>query len=497
MISIELLLLITAVLMLLSILASKVSARIGVPALLLFLLIGMLAGSDGPGGIYFDNPWLAQTLGTTALAYILFSGGLNTNWRQVREIAAPALTLSSLGVVITALSVGAFSHFLLEVSWLEGFLLGAIVSSTDAAAVFSILRSRSTRLSGRLEPLLELESGSNDPMAVFLTISLTTLISQPGLEPASLIPRFILQFALGSALGWLAGAASARFFNRLKLAEEGLYPVLTTTLVILIYGATTVLQGNGFLAVYIAGIVLGNRSFIHKKSLTHFHDGLTWFMQITMFLILGLQVFPSRLPEVMVNGLLVAGFLMLAARPLSVFIGLAPFGFSLREKILVGWVGLRGAAPIILATFPLLANIPEASELFHLVFFVVLVSVLLQGSSIPLAARWLGMNAAAPVEVGGLTLPERFVSLNQGEILEIQIPMSSAAHGRQIMDLGLPENSLVVLIQRGASYIIPRGDAVLQAGDQVLLATDSAAAVEARKMLENPAITNTHSPEHD
>jgi potassium/hydrogen antiporter len=491
--SIELLLLIAAVLVLLSILASKVSARIGIPALLLFLVIGMLAGSDGPGGIYFDNPWLAQLLGSTALAYILFAGGLQTEWRVVRPVAAPALALASIGVVLTALAVGIFAHYLIGFSWLEGLLLGAIVSSTDAAAVFSILRSRSTRLKGNLEPLLELESGSNDPMAVFLTIAFTNLLRMPDTPLISIFPLFILQFGLGAVIGWLLGNAAVRFINRLNLSDDGLYPVLTTAIVILVYGLVAALGGNGFLAVYIAGLILGNSSFIHKKSLTNFHDGLTWIMQIMMFLILGLQVFPSRLTAVIDVGLFVALFLMLVGRPLSVFITLIPFKFSFREKSIISWVGLRGAAPIILATFPLLANLPEASNLFHLVFFVVLVSVLLQGSSLPLVGNWLGLNASISPQVEEMPLPERFTSLYNGQIIEISIPRGSKAHNQRIMDLSLPKNSLVVLIQRDASFIIPRGDVSLRAGDRVLLATDTESLPTAQAILEGLEPTNMPS----
>jgi cell volume regulation protein A len=482
---IEFIVLIIAVMLLLSVLASKASGKLGVPALLLFLGIGMLAGSDGVGGIYFDNPWLAQLLGSIALAYILFAGGLQTQWKVARPILAPALVLSTFGVILTATAVGLFTHYFLHFTLLEGLLLGAVVSSTDAAAVFSILRSKETRLRGKLEPLLEMESGSNDPMAVFLTLGFTHLLSNPDASALSLVPMFFLQFGIGSLAGFLIGKGSVRLINGLKLTEDGLYPVLTTAIVIFTYGLTTSLRGNGFLAVYLAGLILGNSGFIHKKSLTHFHDGLAWLMQIVMFLILGLQVFPSQLPSVAGIGLLIAAFLILIARPLSVFAGLLPFKFRVREKAMIAWVGLRGAAPIVLATFPLLAGLPESGLLFHLVFFVVLVSVLLQGSSVAVVARWLGVNTLAPTG-GNMPLSDEFTQQHGGDLVEITIPALSQVHGKRIVDLQLPESALVVLIKRGDDFIIPRGDIVLRSKDRLLIAADSQGLSGARQVLQEP-----------
>ena len=484
--SIEYIILIVAVLLLLSVLASKASGKLGVPALLLFLGIGMLAGSDGPGGIYFDNPWLAQLLGSISLAYILFAGGLQTQWKTARPILAPALALSTVGVLLTALAVGLFTHFVFHFTLLEGLLLGAVISSTDAAAVFSILRSKDTRLRGQLEPLLEMESGSNDPMAVFLTLGFTRLLSNPEASAASLIPMFFLQFGIGSLAGYGIGRGAVRLINGLKLTEDGLYPVLTTAIVIFTYGLTTSVGGNGFLAVYLAGLILGNSGFIHKKSLTHFHDGLAWLMQIVMFLILGLQVFPSQLPAVAGIGLLISAFLILVARPVSVFTALLPFRFQRREKALVGWVGLRGAAPIVLATFPLLAGLPESGMLFNLVFFVVLVSVLLQGSSVALVARWLGLNIEAPPRAE-LPLPDEFTQQHGGDLVEISIPQGSQVDGKRIVDIQLPKSALVVLIKREDDFIIPRGDIILRSKDRVLIAADSPGLAGARRILEeNP-----------
>ncbi len=466
----EIILLIGAALLLVSILASKLSARLGVPALLLFLAVGMLAGADGPGGLYFDDPWLTQSLGVLALVLILFAGGLDTEWRVLRPVLAPGLALATLGVALTAALVGAFAVYVLGFPWLEALLLGAIVSSTDAAAVFSLLRSRETRLAGRLEPLIELESGSNDPMAVVLTLGLIQLITQPALSPLALVPFFLQQMALGLALGDGLGRLMVLALNRLRLEVQGLYPALTLALVLFGYGATTALGGNGFLAVYVAGLRLGKQDVIHKKSLRQFHDALAWIMQITMFLTLGLQVFPSRLPPIAWGGLWMAAFLMLAARPVSVFLALAFTRFSAREKVMIAWAGLRGAAPIILATFPYLAGLPRADLIFHLVFFVVLASVLLQGTTLSLVARWLKVEATRPAPEAVLD-HERPHSL-EDHLERVPLLPGSDAAGRQIVDLGLPPGVLVVLIARDGHYHVPSGGTVLQPGDELLALAD-------------------------
>ena len=320
----ETLLISASLLLLICVLASKVSDRFGIPALLLFLALGMLAGSDGIGGIYFDDPALAQFIGVGALVLILFSGGIDTEWDQVRPVLKEGLLLSSFGVFITALGVGLLASVLLGLSLLEGLLLGAIVSSTDAAAVFSVLRSKGISLQGKLKPLLELESGSNDPMAIFLTIGLIQLITQPALSPVSLIGLFIQQMAIGALMGYGMGRVMRFLVNRVQLGHEGLYPVLTLSLVFLTFGLTDALGGSGFLAVYLAGIVLSDQPFVHQRSLIRFHDGLSWIMQIAMFLTLGLLVFPTRLVPIMGIGLLIALGLMFIARPVSVFISLLP-----------------------------------------------------------------------------------------------------------------------------------------------------------------------------
>jgi cell volume regulation protein A len=485
--TIEMILLVTAILLLLSIVASKASGRLGVPALVLFLLVGMLAGSEGPGGIPFDNPWLAQSLGVVALVFILFSGGMDTDWADIRPVLWPSLALATIGVSLTAALLGWFATLALGFSWLEGLLLGAIVSSTDAAAVFTILRSRGAGLRGRLAPLIEFESGSNDPMAVFLTAALTGLLASSGASVTALLPSFALQMALGAALGYVMGRAITWVINHVRLEFEGLYPALTLALMLLTYALTAGVGGNGFLAVYVAGLVLGNRTFVHKKSLLRFHDGMAWLMQIAMFLALGLLVFPSRLAPIAVPGLLIALFLIFVARPIAVFVTLLPVRMSVREKAMVAWVGLRGAVPIILATFPLLAGLPNADEIFNLVFFIVLTSVLVQGTSIPLVARWLGV--AAPKQTT-YHYPLEFVPAVDAtsRLEELAIADDSPAIGRAIVELGLPDGALLVLIKRAGENIVPNGGMVIQPGDRILALGDSASLDQIRAIMSSQPI---------
>ncbi|MBM3149903.1 MAG: potassium/proton antiporter, partial [Chloroflexi bacterium] len=413
----------------------------------------------------------AQFVGVVALVLILFSGGLHTEWDRVRPVIKESLTLATLGVFITALVVGLFTTALLGLSLVEGMLLGSVVSSTDAAAVFSVLRSKGISLKGQLKPLLELESGSNDPMAIFLTVGLIQLITQPKLSPVNLIGLFALQMLVGAVLGYGMGRVMLFLVNRLNLGYEGLYPVLTLSLVFLTFGLTDAIGGSGFLAVYLAGIVLVRYDFVHKRSLLRFHDGLAWLMQIAMFLTLGLLVFPSRLVPIIGIGLLIAGCLMFVARPVSIFVGLLPSALNWREKMFISWVGLRGAVPIILATFPLLARIPQADLIFNVIFFVVLTSVLLQGTSIPLVARWLGVDA--PI-IPKLVYPIEYTPMSglKSELKEFPVLSNSQMAGKAIVELGLPPDFLVILIARDNDFVLPGGGTILQGGDTLLVLSD-------------------------
>lgn len=483
--TIEYLLLGASVLILISIFASKAASRLRVPALLMFIIVGMLAGSEGPGGFYYDDPWSAQLLGVLALAFIIFTGGLHSSWKDIAPVFWSGVSLSTIGVFLTAILVGLFAHFFLGFSILVGLLLGAIVSSTDAAAVFSVLSSDGMGLKGRLKELLEFESASNDPVAIILTICFIHLIINPDASLLSMVFLLLKQMALGVFLGYGMGRAMVFIVNRLRLDYEGLYPVLMLALVVFTYGATASLGGSGFLAVYIAGLMLGGNEFINKKSIMRFHDGLAWLFQITMFLILGLLVFPSQLIPVILSGLVVSLFLIFVARPAGVFASLSLSRIDVKEKAFISWVGLRGAVPIILATFPLLAGVPEAHTLFNIVFFIVITSVLLQGTTMPWVARRIGVNAPG-VEKRARNADFEFPYDEHTERVELTIPGDSPALGKQVVELGLPESALIMLLRRGDNTIVPRGATVLEKGDRLLVFAEKKDMPEVRSILGLP-----------
>ncbi|MCC9165240.1 potassium/proton antiporter [Pontibacter harenae] len=470
--TIEDILLGSSILLFLSILISKSLGRLGIPALALFLGVGVLAGSEGIGGIYFDDALTAQSLGTIALAIILFSGGLDTRWEHTKPVLWRGITLSTLGVFITALLVGVFASYLLNFSLIEGLLLGAIVSSTDAAAVFTILRSRNIGLKNNLRPTLELESGSNDPMAYFLTVSFTFLLSNEGASIWQLLPMFFLQMSIGAVMGLVMGRVMVWTINKIRLEQEGLYPALTLAMLVFTFAFTNELNGNGFLAVYVSAVLLGNRSFIHKRSLTKFYDGLAWLMQILMFLTLGLLVFPSQMIPLAGMGVLVSLFLIFVARPVSVFIGMSFFKTTFHDKLYLSWVGLRGAVPIVFATYPLLAGVEKSNIIFNIVFFVVLISVMLQGSTLKLVADWLGLseqdNSPKRMQLG-----EDMGYDTKSAIVELKLKNSSPAVGKSIVELEFPKTSLIVLIDRGGKFVTPNGATVLEGGDKLMVMTDN------------------------
>ena len=483
---IELILFITGVLLLISIISSKASNLLGIPVLILFILVGILAGSEGPGGIYFDNPWLAQFLGVVALVLILFSGGLDTKFEDIRPVLWSGLSLATLGVFITALTVGLFAQQLFGFSLIEATMLGAIIGSTDAAAVFALLRSGGVNLRHRVEKLLELESGSNDPMAILLTIGLIQLLLNPEIAITQLIIMFTQQMVIGALAGYGMGIVMAWVINRSRLSYDGLYPVLSLSMVLLIYGLTTILGGSGFLAVYIGGLGLARRDFIHKNSLTRFHDGVGWLMQIFMFLVLGLLVFPSQLVEDPAPKIMIALFLIFVARPISITISLLFSKFNLRERLLISWAGLRGATPIVLGTFPLLAAIPRADEIFNIIFFVVLISVVLQGPLIVPIARWLGLQNTVPARPRFPLQFEPRVPVDN-EMVELTIPAHSSMVGQQIVDLHLPQEILIILIGRGENFIVPKGSTVIQAEDTLLVLADKPLLKDLRAQINTAA----------
>ncbi|MCU0309612.1 MAG: potassium/proton antiporter [Acidimicrobiales bacterium] len=474
MISIEPTLLVAAGLVLVAALGSKLAARVGFPALLLFLGLGMLAGSDGPGGIDFDNAELAQGVGVAALALILFDGGLSTRWSTVRTVLGPGITLASVGVIVSALVTGLAASVVLDLDLEVALLLGAIVSSTDAAAVFAVLRARRTGLAGSIQPTLELESGSNDPMAVLLTITLVEVVIGDASGPAGIALGLVQQLVLGGAVGLAAGWSTRWLLNRLRPGADGLYPVLTLSIAVITYAGAVVMGGSGFIAVYLAGLWIGNHEVIHKATIRRFHDAIAWLCQIGMFLLLGLLVFPSELLDVALPALGVAAALVFLARPLATLVCLLPFRVPLRHQGVVAWVGLRGATPIVLATFPLLEGVPDADLIFDVVFFVVLVSVLVQGTTITPVARLFRALRPAPPEPESLLEPGR--PLPDGTSLrEVSIPATSPVAGRALVDAQLPRDALVVLVQRGADQLVPTGSTRLEGSDRLLVLADEVA----------------------
>lgn len=469
-----------SLLILLGILSRKFSARFGVPALVLFMLVGMLAGSEGIGKIAFENYEIAHGIGTIALVVILFDGGLRTPVQSLHVGWKPALVLATAGVLLTAVLTGLAAAWMLGLTPLQGLLLGSIVASTDAAAVFSTLRTQGVRLNDRLTATVEIESGSNDPMAIFLTVGLIEVLlgeRSPGL---GLLSLFVMQIGVGLLVGYLLGRGAAFLVNRINLDAAGLYPVLVLTLGFATYGLAASIGGSGYLAVYVAGIVLGNSAIVFQRGTFLFHDGLAWVSQIVMFVVLGLLSFPSALIDVAWEGLAVAAVLMFVARPAAVFLSLGGFGFTLRELLLTSWVGLKGAVPIILATFPLLFGLPNGLVYFNVVFFVVIVSVLTQGWSLPAAARRLGLQLPGEADPP-VTLDITSLRHVDADIVDYVVSETSAAAHLRITELDLPQDVVIAMVTRGDEIIPARGATVLLPGDHVfvILRPGARAAVDA------------------
>ena len=385
-------LLLVGILLLMTVLAGTLSSRFGLPALIGFLGLGMLAGGDGPGGIAFSNFSFAQSVGTASLIFILFSGGMDTAWSDVRRVAAPALIMATVGVLTSAGIVAGAAMLLINASPLEAALLGAIIASTDAAAVFAILRSTGLDLHGDVPALIEVESGSNDPMAIFLVGAVLVLIGTPNASAFALIPEFVVQMFMGSAVGLAIGFAMPWLLKRGGYRQGGLAFVISIATALIAFGSAHLLSGNGFLAAYIAGLVAGNRNYAAKRTISTFQDGLAWLAQVAMFLTLGLLVTPSTLGPAILPGIIITAVLMFVARPVSVFLCLAPFKrFGWRAKLFVSWAGLRGAVPIVLAILPIVAGLEGAFAIFNIVFFVVLLSSVIQGPTINWVAKRLAI----------------------------------------------------------------------------------------------------------
>jgi cell volume regulation protein A len=449
-----------------SVLFSRASQRIGVPIALLFLVIGMLAGSEGIGGIAFEDYGFAFRMGSLALALILFDGGLNTPLSALRRTWAPAGLLATMGVALTALLIAIPAH-LWGLAWPQALVLGAVVSSTDAASVFAVLRGSGLLLKRRVGTTLELESGLNDPVAVILTTQLTANLLHPGsVGPGWIALDVLRELALGGALGAGIGLVGRQLLRRYPLPTGGLYPALTLAMALLAYGLTTLLHGSGFLAVYLAGMVLGNGPLPYHAGLLRVHDALAWLAQIGMFLLLGLLVFPSGLLEVAGPGLGLALLLAFLARPLVVTLCLLPFKYAWREILYIGWVGLRGAVPIVLATYPVLVGAPGADRIFHVVFFIVVVNALVPGATVAWVTRRLGLQAAQPPAPQAVLAIESRLPL-EGELMSFYIDEALVVAGVPLEELDFPDGSSVTLIVRGNRLIPPRGATTLQPGDHV------------------------------
>lgn len=465
-------LLIGAIIWFVSILLSKTGYRFGVPVLLVFLLVGMMLGVDGLG-IHFDNYKYAQIIGMVALTIILFTGGMDTKFSDIKPILGAGVVLSTLGVLLTTLFTGlfiygisnAFSH-VIHIPLTMALLLAATMSSTDSATVFNILRSQKMGLRSRLQPLLEFESGSNDPMAYMLTIVMIQVINGGdiiGAEVWKIILNFFVQFGFGLIFGYLLGKASVWIINKIDLPNKSLYPIMMLAFIFFIFSFTNLLNGNGYLAVYVAGIVIGNSKLVENKSITSFLDGVTWLVQIVMFLVLGMLVNPNEMFKIAVPALIVGVFVILVGRPLSVFLCLLPFKkIGKRAKIFTSWVGLRGAAPIIFATYPVVEGVPGASFIFNMVFFITLTSLIIQGTTITKLADMLKLSTVKDdgPENFGVDIPEELNTILQQQVVKDEA---------YLKDYPLPEGTLVMIVERRNKYIVPNGQLFLKKGDKLLL----------------------------
>ena len=473
----ENILLIGSILLFVSIVVGKTGYRFGVPALLLFLLVGMLFGSDGLG-LQFHNAKIAQFIGMVALSVILFSGGMDTKFKEIRPILSPGIVLSTVGVFLTALFTGLFIWYLSGMSWtnihfplITSLLLASTMSSTDSASVFAILRSQKMNLKHNLRPMLELESGSNDPMAYMLTIVLIQFIQSDGMGTGNIIGSFIIQFLVGAAAGYILGKLAILILNKINIDNQSLYPILLLSFVFFTFAITDLLRGNGYLAVYIAGMMVGNHKITFRKEIATFMDGLTWLFQIIMFLMLGLLVNPHEMIEVAVVALLIGVFMIVIGRPLSVFLCLLPFRkITLKSRLFVSWVGLRGAVPIIFATYPVVANVEGSNMIFNIVFFITIVSLIVQGTSVSFVARLLHLST--PLEKTGndfgVELPEEIDT----DLSDMTITMEMLKEADTLKDMNLPKGTLVMIVKRGDEFLIPNGTLKLHVGDKLLLISE-------------------------
>jgi cell volume regulation protein A len=462
-------------------LASLVAVRVRVPSLLLFLGVGMLVGSDGFGWIDFDNYKVARTIGIVALALILFEGGLTGGLLHVRPVLGAAIALAVVGTVLTAAIVGLAATALFGFSTKEGMLLGAILSSTDGAAIFALLRG--STLSRKLARTLEGESGFNDPIAVLLVLGFIDLLVKPGYGAPDVAVLFARQLGVGLAVGLVTGWLAVRALHGAKLATAGLYPVASLAVAALAYGGADTLHGSGFLAVYLAGLIVGSATVPAEQTIANFHQGLSWVAQVAMFLTLGLLVFPAQLDEVALKGTILALVVAFLARPVAAAAATLPFTYSWAERLLLGWAGLRGAVPVVLATFPVIDGVPHSRDFFNIVFFAVVVSTLVQGSTFEGLARWLRLTTSEPALPRPLAESGTIRRLG-AEVVEYSVAAGDAIAGARVRDLGLPRDAVVNVIVRADKAIPPRGSTRLVAGDRLHLLISEESAHRVPALLE-------------
>lgn len=465
----------------LGLLASLLAGRLRVPGLVLFLGLGMVLGSDGVGELEFTDFELARTIGIIALALILFEGGLAAGWPEIRPVLRPAMSLALVGTAVTAAITALAAVWLLDLSWLEGLLLGACLSSTDGAAIFALLRGSTLRR--RLARSLEGEAGFNDPVAVLLVLGFIEAISHPGHGPIDFAVEFVFELGVGTAVGLGVGWVAVQAFQRAQLATGGLFPVASLATAGVAFGGADVLHGSGFLAVYLAGLALGGALIPAKRTVVAFHEGLAWVAQLSMFFSLGLLVFPSQLADIWLEGTAIALVLVFVARPVAAFAATVGFGFSKAERVALGWAGLRGAVPVVLATFPVIDGVAQSTDFFNIVFFVVLLSTVLQGATFePLAAR-LRVTTAEPALPRVIEETGTIRRLG-AEVVEFPVGPEDAIVGVKVRDLGLPREALINVIVRGDEAIPPRGANTIEVGDSLHVLVRSSVAKEMRVLLE-------------
>ena len=470
-------LLLGSILLFISIMIGKTGIKLGIPVLLLFLIVGMGFGRDG-FGIEFENPVTAQFIGVISLSIILFSGGMDTNITEIKPVIGQGITLATLGVLLTTAFTGGFVYLLASWAFPEAqapllgcLLLAAIMSSTDSASVFNILRSKNLNLKHNLRPLLELESGSNDPMAYMLTILLIQIIQSGEFSFGQVLLSFFIQFSVGGIAGYLLGRCAVYTLNHFRILNQSLYQIVLLTFVFFTFSFTEKLQGNGYLAVYIAGLVVGNRRIVYKKNITNFFDSTAWLFQIIMFLMLGLLVNPHEMLEIACVALLIGIFMIVIGRPLSVFLCLLPFRkITFKSRLFVSWVGLRGAVPIIFATYPVVANVEGSNVIFNIVFFITIVSLVVQGTTVSYVARLL--NLSTPLEKTGndfgVELPEEINS----DLRDITVTQEMIEKADTLKEMNLPKGTLVMIVKRGDEFLIPNGSLKLHVNDKLLLISE-------------------------